>query len=223
MASPEKGNASLALNVPPIPNTPNYSEPTPVNTKFPNFPNGVFRPNIRHPVESKEPGGFPNAMAASMLERGFIKKSLPQHVRKDNSGLLVRGSRQIEVSVVKGMHMKDGKWVFTFKDDDDEFDVPYDEEWDFYTHTEPVPFVPRVRGRRQRGQRKQRKTRKQQGGFYPSVYGGIAGAKMLTPLIARQMMRMYEQVGHKPLTTRGETNSKTRRHKSKKLSRNKRG
>ena len=57
-----------------------------------------------------------------------------------------------------------------------------------------------------------RKTRKQrqQGGFYPSVYSGVAGATMLTPLVARQMMRMYE------------TSNKTRNRKSKKLLRNKR-
>ena len=62
-----------------------------------------------------------------------------------------------------------------------------------------------------KGQIMSRRSRKQRGGFYPSVYGGISGAKMLTPLIARQMMRMYE------------TNTrKTRKRKSKKLSRNKR-
>jgi len=36
-----------------------------------------------------------------------------------------------------------------------------------------------------------RKTLKQKGGFYPSVYGGVAGASMLAPLIARQTLRMY--------------------------------
>ena len=34
-------------------------------------------------------------------------------------------------------------------------------------------------------------TRKLKGGFYPSVYGGVAGATMLAPLIARQCLRMY--------------------------------
>jgi hypothetical protein len=60
-----------------------------------------------------------------------------------------------------------------------------------------------------RQSRKNKKTRKQKGGFYPSVYSGITGATVLTPLIARQMMRMYE------------TNTrKTRRH-SKKINRRK--
>lgn len=36
-----------------------------------------------------------------------------------------------------------------------------------------------------------RRTRKQKGGFYPSVYGGVAGATMLAPLVARQCLRMY--------------------------------
>lgn len=36
-----------------------------------------------------------------------------------------------------------------------------------------------------------KKTRKQKGGFYPSVYGGVAGATMLAPLVARQCLRMY--------------------------------
>ena len=30
----------------------------------------------------------------------------------------------------------------------------------------------------------------QKGGFYPSVYGGVTGASMLAPLIARQTLRM---------------------------------
>jgi hypothetical protein len=38
---------------------------------------------------------------------------------------------------------------------------------------------------------KTRKTLKQKGGFYPSVYGGVTGASMLAPLIARQTLRMY--------------------------------
>jgi len=36
-----------------------------------------------------------------------------------------------------------------------------------------------------------KKTRKQKGGFYPSVYGGVAGATMLAPFVARQCLRMY--------------------------------
>jgi hypothetical protein len=41
------------------------------------------------------------------------------------------------------------------------------------------------------GKTRKRKTVKQRGGFYPSVYGGVTGASMLAPLIARQTLRMY--------------------------------
>lgn len=42
-----------------------------------------------------------------------------------------------------------------------------------------------------RKQKTNRKTRKQKGGFYPSVYGGVAGATILAPLVARQTLRMF--------------------------------
>lgn len=77
-----------------------------------------------------------------------------------------------------------------------------DDIFTFYTR-KSTPSLGNTRRRRQRRQR-------QQGGFYHSVYRGIAGATMLAPLVARQMMRMYE------------TANKTRNRKSKKLSRNKR-
>ena len=38
---------------------------------------------------------------------------------------------------------------------------------------------------------RKQKTRKQKGGFYPSVYGGVAGATILAPLVARQTLRMF--------------------------------
>jgi hypothetical protein len=59
---------------------------------------------------------------------------------------------------------------------------------------------------------KRKTRRKQKGGFYPSVYGGVCGAKILAPLVARQMMRMYD------------THSKRKtKRRSKKLSHKKRG
>jgi hypothetical protein len=42
-----------------------------------------------------------------------------------------------------------------------------------------------------RKQKTKRKTLKQKGGFYPSVYGGVAGATILAPLVARQTLRMF--------------------------------
>jgi len=176
--------------------------PNDPKTKIPDFP-GVFRKNNRKPVSSTNTGGFNNAKPASMLEEGWKIFGYP---KINQSGLLViKDGPEILVTVEKGMYLKDGKYIFTFKNltNDQIFDIPYVEKWDFYMKTTPVPFV-------HKKNRRSRKTRKKQkGGFYPSVYGGIAGAKMLTPLIARQMMRMYE--------TR-----KMRKRKSKKLSRNKR-
>ena len=53
-----------------------------------------------------------------------------------------------------------------------------------------------------------RATRKHplKGGYFPSVYGGITGASMLAPLIARQALRMYNN-----------TSVKRRRHPKKTL------
>lgn len=175
--------------------------------RFPYLP-GVFRRNNRPAVKSTNTGGvFPNAKAASMLEKGLIKKDI-YSIRKGNSGILaIYDGPEIEVSVEKGRHCNmSGICVYTFEDTDKKvFDMPFSEKWELYTRTTPVPFVHKKSGRSLR-----RKTRRQKGGFYPSVYGGIAGAKMLTPLIARQMMRMYD------------TSNKTRKSKSKKTLKNKR-
>ena len=53
-----------------------------------------------------------------------------------------------------------------------------------------------------------RHTRKHtlKGGYFPSVYGGVTGASMLAPLIARQALRMYNN-----------TSVKRRRHTKKTL------
>lgn len=196
---------------------PTNNDPSPL--RFPYLP-GVFRRNNRPAVKSTNTGGvFPNAKAASMLEKGLIKKGI-HYIRKGNSGILaIYDGPEIEVSVERGGHYDNGKYVFSFKDTDEKvFDMPFSEKWELYTRTTPVPFVHKKSRRSLK-----RKTRRQKGGFYPSVYGGIAGAKMLTPLIARQMMRMYEQVGYKPLATSGKTNTrKTRKSKSKKTLKNKR-
>lgn len=61
------------------------------------------------------------------------------------------------------------------------------------------------------------KTRKvQSGGFYPSVYGGITGASMLAPLIARQTLRMYNNAPTKRMR-------KTRRHRKNIIQKSKKG
>jgi hypothetical protein len=183
-------------------------------TKFPILPKGVFSTYNIPKVSSKDLGGFTNAKAASMLEGGLILKKSLHSLKKGNSGVIVfNDGPHVEVSVKRGLHKEsannnesDYDYVYTFTDSNGkDFDMPYEENWEFYNHTIPVPFVPMSKVRKQR----QRQTRRkgQKGGFYPSVYGGVAGAKMLTPLIARQMMRMYE------------TSNKTRRRKSKKTRR----
>ena len=42
-----------------------------------------------------------------------------------------------------------------------------------------------------RSTRKATRKHSLKGGYFPSVYGGVAGASMLAPLIARQALRMY--------------------------------
>jgi hypothetical protein len=54
--------------------------------------------------------------------------------------------------------------------------------------------------------------KKQRGGFYPSVYSGITGARILAPLIARQIYMMFTNAKAKPKANR----------KTKKLPKNKR-
>ena len=56
--------------------------------------------------------------------------------------------------------------------------------------------------------------KKQRGGFYPSVYSGITGARILAPLIARQIYMMFSNAKPK---AKPKANRKT-----KKLPKNKR-
>jgi len=58
--------------------------------------------------------------------------------------------------------------------------------------------------------------KKQRGGFYPSVYSGITGARILAPLIAKQLYMMFSNAKAKP-------NAKAKaKRKTKKLPKNKR-
>ncbi len=61
-----------------------------------------------------------------------------------------------------------------------------------------------------------RTTRKLKGGFYPSVYGGVAGATMLAPLVARQCLRMYNSTKRKSkhVTKRKNNRKKTLKKKN---------
>ena len=56
--------------------------------------------------------------------------------------------------------------------------------------------------------------KKQRGGFYPSVYSGITGARILAPLIAKQLYMMFSNA---------KSNAKQKANrKTKKLPKNKR-
>jgi hypothetical protein len=198
MASP-----SLAeTNERPTINIPNSTEGPP--TKVQNLP--IFRPHNKPTVTSRNTAGFPNVKDTSMLERGLVRRGVYSYLMQGNSGILIiNKGPEIEVTVEKGMHSKNSKLIYTFKDSlGNLHDLPIYGSWLFYGRTTPVPI------RRYTTARKTR--RKQKGGFYPSVYGGVCGAKILAPLVARQMMRMYE------------THSKRKtKRRSKKLFHKKRG
>ncbi len=55
--------------------------------------------------------------------------------------------------------------------------------------------------RKKKAVKKLRKAATLNGGFFPSVYGGVTGASMLAPLIARQALRMYNSTPNKRKTS----------------------
>jgi len=59
--------------------------------------------------------------------------------------------------------------------------------------------------------------KKQSGGFYPSVYGGVCGARLLLPLILKQAFELYNRAS-------SSTEKKPKaKGKSRKTKKNKRG
>jgi hypothetical protein len=66
--------------------------------------------------------------------------------------------------------------------------------------------------------RKQRSKNLQSGGFYPSVYGGVCGARLLLPLILRQAFGLYNRT-----TIRATAKKPKGKGKSRKTKKNKRG
>jgi hypothetical protein len=196
-------------------------------------PEGVFS-QIEYNIESPRSPGFNNAKPISMLERGWrlmatnefdILKGKKRDKEAYGTDILVLlteddgpeyqarliGFQAGSSGTMSYSYIKD---IFTFQSLDSTHTWTYtrgeigQRSLKIYIKTDPVPFVYTMANARAKAQAKG-KTRKskQRGGFYPSVYAGVSGATMLTPLIARQMMRMYE--------TR-----KTRRH-SKKINRRK--
>jgi hypothetical protein len=184
-----------------------------------------------HTTANENKPGFTNARYTSMLERGWREMNTDEFDVKLEGGYR-RKTDVIEPNILVLISEYDGpeyqaklisyeagssrfnrnKDTFQFQSLDSTKTWAYtrgeltSENTKVYIKTDPVPFTYKAANAR-------RKTRKQRqkGGFYPSVYSGVAGATMLTPLVARQVMRMYE------------TNTrKTRKRKSKKLLRNKR-
>ena len=158
-------------------------------------PPDVFRPltpdeeNV-FPYVTEPNIGFFNAKGARRLEEGLKKIDYP---KRGNVGVLViDDGPETEVTIQEISYPYNPKGVigiFRFEDKNGKiFDMPADGTWEFYTRTEPVPFEPR-KPYSNPNSRKSRKNLK--GGFYPSVYGGVSGATVLAPLIARQCLRMY--------------------------------
>jgi hypothetical protein len=68
--------------------------------------------------------------------------------------------------------------------------------------------------------RKQHLQRKQSGGFYPSVYGGVCGARLLLPLILKQAFGLYNRASSSASKKQKKQKAKGKSRKTKK---NKRG
>jgi hypothetical protein len=71
--------------------------------------------------------------------------------------------------------------------------------------------------RKTRKQRRLPMLKKQSGGFYPSVYGGVCGARLLLPLILKQAFGLYNRASS---STAKKAKGKSKSRKTKK---NKRG
>jgi hypothetical protein len=197
-------------------------------------PPGVFPKYKRKTLNSgNKDGFFSNAKRAYMLERGW-KEENKWLLEKGNSGLLaIDDGPEIEVTIEAVTRYKE---VYTFKDKNDNiFDIPSHEDWVFYTRTKPVPFVPRQPESNSDSSSKNkpviptgralipnsnspnsrtRKTRKLKGGFYPSVYGGVSGATVLAPLIARQCLRMYNTKRNRKHVSKRKNKKRTLKRKN---------
>lgn len=61
-----------------------------------------------------------------------------------------------------------------------------------------------------------RRVRRQGGGFYPSVYGGVTGASMLAPLVARQTLRLYNDTALYKKSRKAKKSKKSKKSKKAK-------
>jgi len=147
-------------------------------------PEGVFNnKGHRTTINSSNQSFFPNAKAASMLERGWVRTPF---MKKGDRGLIVlKDGPEMEVEVIEGFRRipigKDASGnIITViectvkeigKEDGESYNFSFlyiRKEWDFYVRTAPVPFTPRAQGgagggskkRKVKNSRKTRKTRK---------------------------------------------------------------
>ena len=74
--------------------------------------------------------------------------------------------------------------------------------------------------RKTRKQRRLPMLKKQSGGFYPSVYGGVCGARLLLPLILKQAFGLYNRASS---ATAKKSKKAKGKSKSRKTKKNKRG
>ena len=124
------------------------------------FPNGTFsRRNNRNTLNSRQWGNTPfftNAKPASMLERGWVRSS--DNLLLGQTGLLtLKDGPEFNVKIVKKqlkLIAGTARFIYSFETNDKKV-IDLDsrdrhEEWDFYTATNPVPFVPRKGGRKTR-------------------------------------------------------------------------
>ena len=124
------------------------------------FPNGIFsRRNNRNTMNSRQWGNTPfftNAKPTSMLEKGWVRSR--DKLKVGEKGLLTyNDGPQFDVEVVnkKLKIFKSVPWaIYSFKNNNDEVfeldDRDRFEEWDFYTATNPVAFVPKKGGKKTR-------------------------------------------------------------------------
>ena len=123
-------------------------------------PNGTFsKRNNRNTLESRQWGNTPfftNAKPASMLEKGWIRSR--DNLYLGNKGLLTQmGGPEYEVKIVKKkLKVIEGtaRFIYSFENNDNKI-IDLDskdrfEGWDFYTPTNPVPFVPKKGGKKTR-------------------------------------------------------------------------
>ena len=124
------------------------------------IPAGTFSEHFAYPVESRPyrrhppffPPFFQNAKPARMLETGLVR-SLDGTLQIGQRGvLMVDDGPSTEVKLMRNPPDLNGRNNYTFisiKKSPKGYEIfyaPADQrynEWDFYTHTTPVPFVPR--------------------------------------------------------------------------------